>query len=204
MGYLADRRQKQEPIHTRVTQEPGADAATTSPGVVPGLPDPPEVRATILFKDLLLHQVVGFATGFEQTVAATYTERHGIGLPELRILFLLARYRRLAPIRLAEHADTDRATVTRALRSLVDRGLVFVLPDPTHRRRTFVQLTPDGAALQDRLARFSQARNAWMRTHFTDAEQDALMSLLGRLEALVRQLNATPDGLPPPTGAASD
>ncbi len=169
----------------------------------PGLPDPPTVESTILFKDLLVHQVVGFATGFVQAVATTYTERHGVGLPELRILFLLARLGRLSPIRLAEHAGTDRATVTRALRALVDRGFVVILADPTHRRRTFAQLTPEGAAAQDRLARFASTRNAWMRTHFSEAEEETLLSLLGRLDALVRDLDGTPDGLPPGDGGAS-
>jgi hypothetical protein len=43
-----------------------------------------------------------------------------------------------------------------------------------------------------------------MRTHFTDAEQDTLLSLLGRLDARVRHLDGTPDGLPPTDGVASD
>ncbi|MGJ3263234.1 MAG: MarR family winged helix-turn-helix transcriptional regulator [Salinarimonas sp.] len=156
------------------------------------LPDPPRVETSVDFTELLLHQVVGFSTRFVQSVASTYTQRHGIGLPELRTLFLLGRHGRLAPIRLAELAGTDRGTVTRALRTLRARGLVVVRADPEHGRRTTAQLTPDGAALHDRLARFVEWRNQWLKSHFSREELATLVDLLGRLDDLSRRLPTDP------------
>ncbi|WP_349369264.1 MarR family transcriptional regulator [Salinarimonas sp.] len=148
---------------------------------------------TVDFKELVLNQVVSFATRFVQTVASTYVERHGIGLPELRTLFLLGRHGRLAPIRLAELAATDRATITRALRGLSERGLVAVAADPAHRRRTSAQLTASGAALHDHLARFVLQRNTWLKSHFSEDELATLLDLLGRLDALSQHLPRSPE-----------
>ncbi|WP_372424824.1 MarR family winged helix-turn-helix transcriptional regulator [Salinarimonas chemoclinalis] len=156
------------------------------------LPEPPPVETTVDFTRLVLHQVVTFSTRFVQAVASTYTQRHGIGLPELRTLFLLGRYGRLAPIRLAELAGTDRGTVTRALRTLDALGLVVVRADPAHGRRTAAQLTPDGAALHDRLAHFVDGRNAWLEGQFGPGELDTLLDLLGRLDELSRRLPTDP------------
>lgn len=164
------------------------------------LPEPPPVETSVDFTGLLLHQVVTFSTRFVQAVASTYTQRHGIGLPELRTLFLLGRHGRLAPIRLAELAGTDRGTVTRALRTLGAQDLVVVRADPAHGRRTAAQLTPQGAALHDRLARFVDLRNAWLKSHFSRAELDTLLDLLARLDDLSRRLPTDPEGPRAPDG----
>lgn len=171
------------------------EAAPRHPGSRPETPpDPPRVRHAVEFKELALHQVVGFATGFVQTVASLYVTKYGIGLPELRTIFLLGRYGRLAPIRIAELAVTDRATVTRALRSLSERELVLILSDPDHQRRKFAQLTPSGAALHDDLAALVAHRNAWLKEQFSPVELQKLFSLLERLDELASRLPTSAPG----------
>ncbi|WP_029029915.1 MarR family winged helix-turn-helix transcriptional regulator [Salinarimonas rosea] len=188
MSDQDDRRLARRSGGARTHEDTPTEAVPARKAGRPHLPEPPRVETSVDFTELLLHQVVGFATRFVQSVASTYTQRHGIGLPELRTLFLLGRHGRLAPIRLAELAATDRGTVTRALRTLTARGLVVVRADPDHGRRTAAQLTPDGAALHDHLARFVEWRNQWLKSHFEQEELATLLELLGRLDDLSRRL----------------
>jgi DNA-binding MarR family transcriptional regulator len=146
------------------------------------------IEQIVDFRKLILHQVVSFSTRFVQTVADLYVSRHRITLPELRVLFLLGRFTTLAPIRLAELANTDRATITRAVASLRERGLVKVAPDGEHRKRTLVRLTTAGIALHNRLARLVNRRNTWLRSRFRKSELKTLFNLLQRLERLSRIL----------------
>lgn len=148
----------------------------------------PAVSQTVDFKELMLHQVVTFSTRFVQTVAGLYQSRHRITLPELRTLFLLGRYGHLAPIRIAELATTDRATVTRAINALQRRKLIRVRADPTHHKRTLAALTPAGARLHDELAALVKYRNQWLKNAFAGDELETLFALLQRLEVAAGSL----------------
>lgn len=140
------------------------------------------------FRELMLHQVVSFSTRFVQTIADLYVSRHSISLPELRTLFLLGRFGALPPIRLAELADTDRATITRSLAKLKSRKLANVRPDGEHGKRTLARLTRSGIRLHNELARLVNYRNQWLRSQFTSRELETLFSLLTRLERLSVEL----------------
>lgn len=148
----------------------------------------PGVDRSVDFKMLILHQVVNFSTRFVQHVSALYLSRHRITLPETRALFLLGRYGDLAPIRIAELATTDRATVTRAISALRRRKLVRVRSDPSHHKRTLASLTPAGAKLHDQLARLANFRNEWLKEQFAAGELRVLFALLQRLEGLAQSL----------------
>ena len=146
------------------------------------------MKRSVDFRELMLHQVVSFSTRFVQSVTGLYQSRHRITLPELRTLFLLGRYGRLAPIRVAELATTDRATVTRAISALRRRKLIQVRADPSHHKRTLATLTSAGARLHDELAELVNYRNEWLKSEFTGGELETLFMLLGRLEVTARSL----------------
>jgi DNA-binding MarR family transcriptional regulator len=145
---------------------------------------PDRIDQIVDFRELMLHQVVSFSTRFVKTVADLYVSRHSISLPEMRALFLLGRFGALAPIRLAELADTDRATITRALAKLKRRKLVEVGPDGEHGKRTLARLSRSGIRLHNELAQLVNYRNQWLRNQFKADELKMLFALLTRLERL--------------------
>jgi len=55
------------------------------------------------------------------------------------------------PVELARRADKDKPNVTRLLKILEDKGLVYRLPDPEDRRSQRIHLTEAGAALREPL-----------------------------------------------------
>ena len=67
------------------------------------------------------------------------------------ILNLLWELDGQTPVELARRADKDKPNVTRLLKILEDKGLVYRLPDPEDRRSQRIHLTEAGAALREPL-----------------------------------------------------
>lgn len=55
------------------------------------------------------------------------------------------------PVELARRADKDKPNVTRLLKILEDKGLIYRLADPADRRSQRIHLTEAGAALREPL-----------------------------------------------------
>ncbi len=87
------------------------------------------------------------ANVIHQEGTSLYARRHGLTLPEWRIL---GRLHESAPMRLAELCRVshfDKAQATRVLRRLAARRLVRQFADIAHRHRRIVDLTPAGRRL---------------------------------------------------------
>jgi MarR family transcriptional regulator, transcriptional regulator for hemolysin len=85
--------------------------------------------------------------------------------------------------KLAEAMGVSGATVTHHLNGLEAQGLVRRWRDDANRRVQRVELTPEGAALFDRLREVAMAHDARLRSKLTDAEAEQLGELLDKLRA---------------------
>jgi DNA-binding MarR family transcriptional regulator len=95
------------------------------------------------------------ANVIHQEGTAVYARRHGLALPEWRILGRLCES---APMRLAtlcRVSHFDKAQATRVLRKLTARRLVRTFADAAHKHRRIVDITPSGRKLAE--AVFPQA-----------------------------------------------
>lgn len=91
------------------------------------------------------------ANVIHQDGTAVYAKKHGLTVPEWR---LLGRLHESAPIQLStlcRVAYFDKAQAGRVLRALAARGLVSVAPDASHGRRQIVDITPAGRALAEKV-----------------------------------------------------
>src|SRR5215218_5095046 len=85
--------------------------------------------------------------------------------------------------KLAEAMGVSGATVTHHLNGLEAQGLVRRWRDDSNRRVQRVELTPEGAALFDRLREVAVRHDERLRSHLSDAETAQLAELLERLQA---------------------
>jgi DNA-binding MarR family transcriptional regulator len=95
------------------------------------------------------------ANVIHQEGTAVYARKHGLALPEWRIL---GRLHESAPMRLAtlcRVSHFDKAQATRVLRKLTSRRLVRTFADAAHKHRRIVDITPSGRRLAE--AVFPQA-----------------------------------------------
>jgi len=98
------------------------------------------------------------------------------------ILGILRDHGRMAPSELGERLIVTRATVTGLLDSLERRGFVRRTANPSDRRSIFVEITPEGLDVLQRVRTLvHRNEKAWMSV-LSDDELRAYIGLLHRLQ----------------------
>lgn len=99
-------------------------------------------------------------------------ERLGVTVDEWRLLFVLRQVGPHPSIRLAERSLMDRGTVSKAVRRMEERGLVFRVSDASDARIAIVNLTDSGHALATQISNFMMEREMGLIAQLTDEEWD--------------------------------
>lgn len=117
--------------------------------------------------------------------AARLAARHGLRLPEWRVLANLAAHGPFPPGWLALRHQMDKGLASRTLRALARRGLVELSADPADGRRLLAAITPAGRSLHGRILPDALARQARLQALLSSEELTVLRSAVDRLiEAL--------------------
>ena len=106
-------------------------------------------------------------------------DEHGGG--DRALLAALVRYGPKRATDLAVVAHLDLSTVSRQIRSLIERGLVERTPDPDDRRGALLSVSPSGLAAFEA---FREQRNRELSTlleNWTGEDRQQLVHLLARL-----------------------
>jgi DNA-binding MarR family transcriptional regulator len=112
---------------------------------------------------------------------------HGLSPVQARVLLDL-RFRAEGGRRvgaLAEQFSLTAATVSDALTTLAEKGLVTKVPDPDDRRARIVRLTDDGKELADTLSTWAEPVREQLRSLDPERKTDAMtlvMDLIAELE----------------------
>ena len=146
--------------------------------------NPINLRSTVAFR------VLGIAAKLTQGFLQSYTTRFGIGLPEWRTLGMLGRFGPMPSIRIAELADMDRGSISRAVAWLEGKHLVRRMDDLAHKRRQIVVLTAAGRRLHDRIAVMAQMRQQQILALLSPEERSALEAILQKLDQWAEKLRS--------------
>ncbi|WP_326543563.1 MarR family winged helix-turn-helix transcriptional regulator [Pseudorhodoferax sp.] len=148
------------------------------------------LRTPRTLDDLLNYRLLRLFSVSGAPVIRLLEGRHGIARREWRLLALLAARGMLSPSALAEQAALDRPRTSRALGSLVAKGLVQRVPQPGDARRAQVTLTDAGRALHDEVFPQVAALNRDVVAALDDSAVQALDRALELLTARAQTLNA--------------
>lgn len=146
--------------------------------------NPINLRGTVAFR------VLGIAAKLTQGFLQSYTTRFGIGLPEWRTLGMLGQFGSMPSIRIAELADMDRGSISRAVAWLEGKDLVRRMDDPAHKRRQIVVLTAAGRRLHDRIAVMAQMRQQQILALLSQEERSALEAIFQKLDQWAEKLRS--------------
>jgi DNA-binding MarR family transcriptional regulator len=119
-----------------------------------------------------------------QEGTAVYARKHGLALPEWRIL---GRLHESAPMRLADLCRVshfDKAQATRVLRGLTARRLVRIVADPAHAHRRIVDITPAGRKLAQAIFPQAVAEQQKLLRALSPEERRLTFSALRKLLAV--------------------
>ena len=109
--------------------------------------------------------------------------RHGISLPEWRVMLTLARHPGMAAMAVAALWGMDKMAISRAVRRLERSGLVKRAPARGDRRRWVLDLTPEGRRRFRAIEPAATARYRELLHMLTPREVARLKRLLEKLIA---------------------
>jgi DNA-binding MarR family transcriptional regulator len=123
-------------------------------------------------------------------IARGYRDRHQISVIEWRIMAVLGRYPGLTASQIGERTAMDKVAISRAVKNLVERGLLERVTDPEDRRRMHLQLSPGpGQNLLKEVIPLAQSYEQNLLATLTPKEQDTLYTLLAKLQKKAIALN---------------
>ncbi len=110
-----------------------------------------------------------------------YADRHGIGLPEWRVLSVLGQHGTLTAKDICAIARMHKTKVSRALSVLDARGYVERTVNKSDMREAFVSLTEQGNSLYDSLSDTAVTYGERLQAALSGEEREAFEKILHRL-----------------------
>jgi len=129
----------------------------------------------------VLSQTHFVANCIQATGAAGYRKWFDIGISEFRLLVVLSNEPGATGARVNEIMGLDLGAISRSLRKMESRGLVFSKEHPKHPSYRCWYVTKAGADLHDRVHQMTKEREEAILNGFSKAERFQLLSFLHRL-----------------------
>ncbi|WP_176594839.1 MarR family winged helix-turn-helix transcriptional regulator [Sphingobium sp. EM0848] len=144
------------------------------------------MAAKTLRLDHFLPYRLSFTTGLlSDSIAQSYEALFGINIPEWRVIAWVAEQGSITQHHICAQTRMDKVTVSRAAIALTERGLLQRLPNPEDRRSHLLALTAKGQLLHAAIAPKALELESRVFSHFSEAEVDAFLSMLRRIDAIV-------------------
>jgi DNA-binding MarR family transcriptional regulator len=124
-------------------------------------------------------------------IARSYRDRHGISIHEWRVLAVLGRFPGISASDIVRHTAMDKVSISRAVRSLVDKGLLERRPDRSDRRRMRLLLTADrGQSLLGQIVPLARQYERELLKALDRAEAAAFSRALAKLQRRAESIEA--------------
>jgi len=123
----------------------------------------------------------------------------GLALREWRVMALVGPKRKMRASDLVDGSLMDKASVSRAVATLVERGLLTTEADPSDGRVQRLSLTPAGRRLHRSVAPTTLARHRAMLEALDPAERKAVVAIFDKLIGRLERLTAERPGPRKPT-----
>lgn len=128
------------------------------------------------------------AGAVSEGLARVYADRHGIGIPEWRVIATLGQFERMSGRDIAAHTRLHKTTVSRAVAALEARGLLRRERDRADHRAELLSLKPKGRAMYEDLAPIAQGYAAALLAELPPEDAAALDRAISHLQARVAAL----------------
>ncbi|MEM6309474.1 MAG: MarR family winged helix-turn-helix transcriptional regulator [Pseudomonadota bacterium] len=105
-----------------------------------------------------------------------------LALTEWRIISIAAQSDETTLSSIAQETELDKGQLSRAVKTLAERGLLVSRVNSDDHRQNLLKLTEAGRAQYDKILPVMQKRQSDLTSGFSKQDMDTLMSLLDRLE----------------------
>ena len=145
--------------------------------------DRPSFRNLMTFR---LHMVARFSEG----ISEEYYRRHlGLSLPECRVIGITASYGSVSFKQVAADAHLEKSYASRVVSSLVERGLIDKLANPSDSRSVLLQLTEEGRTVHEQTYALALRLNEVLQMPFTHKQVDDFLAFLAQLDQQLKRVS---------------
>ena len=158
-----------------------------------GLAPPPfrdsvaTVAARLLLDRFLPYRLSYTASLASEVIARAYKALFGLTIPEWRVIAHVAAGEGVTQQEIGRRTRMDKVTVSRAASALGERGLLVRTAHGRDRRSHLLVLTTPGRALYDQVAPKALELEARIFSRFDQAEIDAFVATLRRIDEVVEE-----------------
>jgi len=125
------------------------------------------------------------------TIAHVYDKRFGLSIPEWRVIAILGRFPGLSAVEVAERTMMDKVAVSRAVTKLIKNRRIDRQFADADRRRSILNLSEEGRRVHNEVAPLALQFERKLLEGLDDDERAQLNTLIDRLLARARLLDAT-------------
>ena len=129
----------------------------------------------------LPYQLTNIATHVSNDFAKVYQTKYGLNIPQWRILANLAQYGQSNAKDLCTQANMDKSTVSRAVKVLIDKGLVRSELNKQDKRAALLVLSKEGQSLYEQIAPEALNWEKQLLSTLTNEEYEVLVSIFEKL-----------------------
>ena len=129
----------------------------------------------------LPYQLTNIATRVSNDFAEVYQTKYGLNIPQWRILANLAQYGQSNAKDLCTQANMDKSTVSRAVKVLIDKGLVRSELNKQDKRAALLVLSKAGQSLYENIAPDALNWEKQLLSTLTNEEYEVLVSIFEKL-----------------------
>jgi len=140
-------------------------------------------RSKLVLDKFLPYRLSMASNLVSDTVASAYQRAFGIGIPEWRLVAVIAEASAVSQFEICRSTRMDKVTVSRAAITLADRGFVMRTPNPNDQRSHLLTLTKEGRRLYNRIAPRALEIEQQIFGAFSAAEMRAFVAMLARIDA---------------------
>ncbi len=138
------------------------------------------------------------------SLSQRYRKRYGISIAEWRVMAWVSQRDAMTAADICKRAYMDKATVSRAVQRLEERGLLRRTPSARDPRGLVLTPTPAGEALLSELLPRAHAWEAHLLETLTVQEYRDLLHVLGKLDRQLARMEAAAGPVDPGAAAAPD
>jgi DNA-binding MarR family transcriptional regulator len=149
-------------------------------------PAPPKLAA---YNERIPYLIGAISNLLSSRSSRFYQRAFGIGLGEMRLIWVMSYVPSLTVQRAAQIMGIDKGATSRSVAALVRRKLVRASVDKTDNRRRTIVFTEAGKTFCDRIMIVSAERERWLSNIFTPDELVVLRELLNRLLVSAREVS---------------
>ena len=124
-------------------------------------------------------------------IATSYRNRFGLSVTEWRVIAIVGRYPGASATEVAQRSAMDKVAVSRAVRNLLERGLLERQDSDSDRRAKHLTLSEPGQDVYDRIVPEARAYEQRLLAALSPEDRAALDRAIDRLAAAAEPDSAT-------------